>query len=57
MAKYLDDLNVFIPLNEDGTPRTCTTTETRAMAFPNSYLNSSNEPCTSIPLARAIAHR
>ncbi len=57
MAKYLDDLNVFIPPNEDGTQRTCTTTETRTMAFPNSYLNNTNEPCSSIPLACAIAHR
>ena len=57
MAKYLDDLNVFIPPNEDGTPRTCNITETRTMAFPNSYLNNSNEPGSSIPLPCAIAHR
>ena len=57
MAKYLDDLNVFIPPNIDGSTRMCATTELRSTSFPNAYLVGSNAIPTSIPLARAIAHR
>jgi hypothetical protein len=57
MAKYLDDLNVFVPPNADGTPRTCSPFEPRTLSFPGCFVNKDGCISPRIPLARAIAHR
>jgi len=57
MAKYLDDLNVFVPPNADGSPMTCSPFEPRTFCFPGSFVNKDGCIQPTIPLARAIAHR
>jgi hypothetical protein len=57
LAKYFDDVNGFIPPADDGSVRTCLTTEPRAQSLPNSFSPEGEADPAEVPLARALCSR
>ena len=57
LAKYFDDVNGFVPPADDGSVRTCLTSEPRAESLPNSFSPEGEADPVAVPLARALCAR